>query len=42
MAGHSCTTAVLAFEDCDLAAVRGDAEGVADVILGEGGGVDVV
>jgi hypothetical protein len=42
MTGHSCTTAVLAFEDCGLAAVQGNTEGVADVRLGESGGVDVV
>jgi hypothetical protein len=42
MTGHSCTTAVLAFEDCGLAAVHGDAEGVSDVTFGKGGGVNVV
>jgi hypothetical protein len=42
VAGHSCAAAMLAFEDCGLATVCGDFEGILDMELGEGGRVDVV
>ena len=42
MAGHSGAAAVLALEDCCLAAVHGDASGVTHVRIRDGGRIDVV